>query len=89
MLHGIRFWDYRKKWSWYGSHGYLCPPQYNKLNGALLEMLAAVTDDARSGTALREYAEAWRPGSLSLLERVEVYLVFLFTKNRSRFIRAS
>jgi len=82
LRHGIRFWDYRKKWSWYGSHGYLCPPQYNKLNGALLEMLAAVATGA--GPALREYAEAWRPGRLSLLARLEVYLVFLFTKNGSR-----
>ena len=80
LTHGIRFWDYRGKWSWYGSHGYLCPPQYNKLNCALLAALASVA----GAPTLQWYAEAWTPGSLSPLERVEVYLVFLFTKNRSR-----
>ena len=80
LTQGIRFWDYRGRWSWYGSHGYLCPPQYNKLNGALLEALGRLAD----APVLRDYARAWSPGRLSLRERVEVYLVFLFTKNRSR-----
>ncbi len=80
LTHGIRFWDYRGKWSWYGSHGYLCPPQYNKLNCALLAALASVA----GVPTLQRYAEAWTPRRLSPLERAEVYLVFLFTKNRSR-----
>lgn len=73
-------WDYNGKWSWYGSHGYLCPPQYNKLNGVLLESLARVAADA----TLARYAGAWNPTRLTPLGRAEVFVVFQYTKNRSR-----
>lgn len=86
-IQGLRtmlpFWDYRGKWSWYGAHGYLCPPHYNKLNSALLRSLASISGDA----TLQRYAEAWTPARLTALERAEVFLVFLFTKNRSRLRR--
>ena len=46
LRHTLKFWNYRDKWSWYGSHGYLCPPHYNKLNAALLASVARVAGDA-------------------------------------------
>ena len=80
LRRALPFWDYKGKWSWYGCHGYLCPPQYNKLNGALLATLARLSDEP----LLAEYAAAWAPTSLSLLGRAEVFVVFQYTKNRSR-----
>jgi len=76
-------WDYKGKWSWYGSHGYLCPPHYNKLNSVLLESLARLSADA----TLERYADAWDPARLTPLGRAEVFLVFMYTKNRSRLRR--
>jgi len=80
LSHTLDFWNYRGKWSRYGSHGYLCPPQYNKLNVALLTSLARVSGDS----TLEQYAEAWDPRRLSVPRRAEVFFVFLFTKNRCR-----
>lgn len=77
---GLPSWDYREKWSWYGSHAYLCPPHYNKLNCALLASLASLSGEQ---TLLR-YAEAWTPNRLTALGRAEVYLIFQVTKNLSR-----
>src|SRR6266850_2507974 len=80
LRRALPFWDYRRKWSWYGSHGYLCPPQYNKLNSALLTTLARLSGDA----TLHDYAAAWAPAHRSGLSRAEVFVVFQYTKNRSR-----
>jgi heparosan-N-sulfate-glucuronate 5-epimerase len=76
----LPFWDYRQKWSWYGSHGYLCPPHYNKLNVVLLTSLARITADPR----LAQYARDWAPERLSIVDRLELFSLFIFTKNRSR-----
>jgi D-glucuronyl C5-epimerase C-terminus len=73
-------WDYRHRWSWYGSRFYLCPPAYHCLNRALLEVLGRLTSDS----ILAEYAEAWKPERLSALERAEIYVAFLVTKNACR-----
>ncbi|HEV8510039.1 MAG TPA: D-glucuronyl C5-epimerase family protein [Gemmatimonadales bacterium] len=80
LRHALPSWDYRGKWSWYGSHGYLCPPQYNSLNSALLTTLARLSGEVM----LRDYAAAWAPTHRSGLSRAEVFLVFQCTKNRSR-----
>lgn len=80
LRHMLPFWDYEGKWSRYGSHGFLCPPHYNKLNGALLAALARVTGD----TALRQHAERWDPHRLTVRGRAQVFLAFVLTKNRSR-----
>lgn len=80
LIQDLPTWDYRGKWSWYGSHGYLCPPHYNKLNCALLSSLASLADEP----TLRRYAEAWTPARLTARERAEVFMVFMLTKNRSR-----
>jgi hypothetical protein len=73
-------WDYRKRWSWYGSYKYLCPPSYHWLNRVLLEVLGRLTADP----LLAEYAEAWKPDHLSAFGRAEIFLVFLVTKNVCR-----
>lgn len=80
LRHTLSSWDYRSKWSWYGSHGYLCPPHYNKLNGALLSSLARVSGEP----TLERYAKSWDPGRLTVAGGAEVFLAFLFTKNLSR-----
>jgi hypothetical protein len=73
-------WDYRKRWSWYGSHAYLCPPSYHWQNRILLEVLAGLTQES----VFAEYAEAWRPDRLSALARSEIFAMFLLTKNVCR-----
>ena len=73
-------WDYRKRWSWYGSRAYLCPPSYHWLNRALLEVLGRLTGDP----VLAEYAEAWRPDRLSAWARAEIFVGFVITKNACR-----
>jgi hypothetical protein len=73
-------WDYRKRWSWYASREYLCPPAYHWLNRVLLETLGRLSSEP----LLTEYAEAWKHQNLSLLGRAEIYLAFLITKNACR-----
>jgi|SRR5271166_4331441 len=73
-------WDYRRRWSWYGSRAYLCPPAYHCLNRLLLQVLGSLSSDP----VLAECAEAWRPERLSALQRAEIFLAFLATKNASR-----
>ena len=81
---GLRYflprWDYRNKWSVYSNRDYLCPPAYHCLNRMLLTVLARLTGDS----CFAEYAEAWNPERLSALDRAEIYLAFLLTKNASR-----
>jgi D-glucuronyl C5-epimerase-like protein len=73
-------WDYRKSWSWYGAHAYLCPPSYHWLNRVLIEVLGRLTSDP----VLAEYAEAWKPERLSAVRRAEIFVAFLVTKNACR-----
>jgi hypothetical protein len=73
-------WDYRKRWSWYASREYLCPPAYHWLNRVQLEVLGRLSGEP----LLAEYAEAWKPQNLSLLGRAEIFLGFLITKNACR-----
>ncbi len=80
LTHNLPFWDYKGKWSWYGSHGYLCPPHYHNLNCVLLSSLASLTGEP----ALQRYADAWTPAHLTAFGRAEVFLFFMLTKNRSR-----
>lgn len=76
----IHTWDYRKRWSWYGSREYLSPPAYHRLNRVLLEILGRLA----AVPLLVEYAEAWKPDRLSLWGRAEIYVGFLITKNACR-----
>jgi D-glucuronyl C5-epimerase C-terminus len=73
-------WDYRRRWSWYGSRAYLCPPAYHWLNQLLLEVLFRLSGQP----ALREYADAWKSDRLSFPARAEIFFMFLLTKNACR-----
>lgn len=76
----LQDWDYRGKWSWYGTHGYLCPPQYHQLNAKLLELVGTLMGDPE----LVAHAHRWLPATRSHLEKVEIYTMFLLTKNLAR-----
>ncbi len=76
-------WDYRGKWSWYGSRGFLCPLHYHKLNSVLLATLARLSGEP----TVAHYARAWDPARLTMLDRAGVFPAFLVTKNRSRLKR--
>ena len=78
--HMLSSWDYRGKWSWYGTHGYLCPPHYHKLNGLLLLILAELTKDRQ----LAEAGARWNPTRLSRSDKAEIYLMYAMTKNLAR-----
>lgn len=76
----LESWNYKNKWSWYGSHGYLCPPHYHKLNASLLAILGRLTDDQ---TLLR-YAGLWDNTQRSLADKTEIFCMFVMTKNMAR-----
>jgi len=82
-LAGLKYalprWDYRNKWSWY-SCAYLSPPAYHNLNCLLLQVLATLSKQP----VLAEYARRWSPRQLSALDRTEIYLGFVLTKNANR-----
>lgn len=76
----IGSWDYRGKWSWYGTHGYLCPPHYHQLNARLLELVGALAGD----DDLVAQAHKWLPPSRSILDKLEIFVTFALTKNLAR-----
>ena len=76
----LPFWDYRGRWSWYGSHGYLSPPHYHAFNRALLSVLGSLTNEP----ALSRQAAVWDPERRSWRERAEIYVTFVVSKNRAR-----
>lgn len=80
LRHNLGYWDYRGKWSWYGSHGYLCPPQYNKLNAILLRILGHLTRDE----SLKLRAATWDNQQRRTMDKLEIFLVFALTKNLAR-----
>ena len=80
LKHSLPEWDYRKKWSWYGSRSCLSNPCYHHINRLLLTNLARLTKDP----SLVACAERWNPDRLSLADRVEIYTVFQIMKNVAR-----
>jgi hypothetical protein len=76
----LPIWDYRQRWSWYGSRGYLCPPSYHWLNRVLLQVLGRLSGERD----LSDCAQAWNPERLSALARAEIFVLFLLTKNAAR-----
>jgi hypothetical protein len=76
----LRDWDYRSKWTWYGKHGYLCPPHYHCLNTILLHILARLTGDE----VLKETSRRWRTEHLSFFDKSEIFVMFAVTKNLAR-----
>ena len=85
LVHFLPRWDYRKKWSMYSNGSYLCPPSYHCLNRVLLTALARVTGNS----LFAEYAESWNHTRLSRLDRAEIYVAFLLTKNARRLQRGT
>ncbi len=80
LLRRIEFWDYKNRWSWYGSHSYLAPPHYNTLNRLLLLALARLSGEK----ILASQAQMWDPTRLDALHRLRLFLAFVVLKNRSR-----
>jgi hypothetical protein len=80
LKYALPRWDYGSKWSWYGCRAYLSPPAYHNLNCLLLEVLAGLSREPR----LAEYAQQWSPKRRSALDRTEIYLGFVLTKNVNR-----
>jgi hypothetical protein len=76
----LPWWDYGTKWSWYGCREYLSPPAYHCLNRLLLSVLGGLSGDSD----LKELADCWNPANLSRIERAQIYLSFLATKNAAR-----
>jgi len=76
----LPLWDYKGRWSWYGSRAYLSPPCYHQIHRSLLHVLAQLSGKA----TLADYAKRWDPRRLSAWERSEIYLQFLVTKNAHR-----
>jgi hypothetical protein len=80
LVHNIQHWNYKDKWTWYGSHSYLCPPHYHKLNRMLLAAIAHLTGEI----ALHRAVELWDPTRLTRADRAYLYMTFLCLKNASR-----
>ncbi|HYS93782.1 MAG TPA: D-glucuronyl C5-epimerase family protein, partial [Candidatus Acidoferrales bacterium] len=80
LVANLDYWNYREKWSWYGSHGYLCPPHYHKLNYLLLSILGELTGEE----VLTRRARSWDVNAKGRLDRMEIYLVYLITQNAAR-----
>ncbi len=80
LKHALPFWNYRNKWSWYGSHGCLCPPHYHMLNCQLLSVLGQLSSES----ILARTVELWSPARLLALDKLEIFLVFALTKNLAR-----
>lgn len=80
LAHCIPVWDFRNKWSWYGSQGYLCPPHYHTLNRMLLAVVARLSGNER----LAAQAAAWNPERLTPRLRAKVFVLFVCLKQWSR-----
>jgi hypothetical protein len=76
----LGFWDYRGRWSRYGIHRHLCPPHYHVLNTVMLRILGRLAERPR----LQEVAAGWGRRDRPTSERLEIYVQFLLTKNRTR-----
>jgi heparosan-N-sulfate-glucuronate 5-epimerase len=80
LVANLGLWDYRSKWSWYGSHGYLCPPHYHKLNYLLVGLLG----DLAGEKSLTRRAALWDGRTKGILDKIEIYLVYVVTQNAAR-----
>lgn len=80
LLSHLHTWNYRDMWSWYGTHGYLCPPHYHKLNYLLLRILGEITGEK----PLLELAERWDAERRTPVQKAEIFLLFILTKNWAR-----
>jgi len=76
----LPLWDFRKRWSWYGCHEYLCTPAYHHQNRILLEILGRITNRP----VLSRYASVWNPQNHTVLDKALVFATFALTKNAAR-----
>lgn len=79
LKYALPRWDYRGKWSLYNC-AYLSPPAYHNLNCLLLEVLAGLSKQP----VLADYARRWNVRKLSAMDRTEIYLGFVVSKNVNR-----
>lgn len=80
LAHSIHHWNFRGQWSWYGNHGYLCPPHYHNLNRMLLSVVGRITGNE----ALKAQADAWNPDRLTPFLRIKIFLLYVWLKQWSR-----
>ena len=83
-IEGLRetldYWDFHGKWSWYGTHGYLCPPHYHKFNWVLLAVLGRLTGEE----TLTRCAGRWSEQGRTMIDKIQIFLMFAITKNFAR-----
>lgn len=58
-------WDFMGLWSWYGSHGYLSSPMYNKMNSCLLQIIAEMVNSEK----MKQTALSWRADNLNMIKK--------------------
>jgi len=71
LSRNLNFWNYRNKWSWYGSHGYLCPALYNRLNVELLKVMYQITGI----NDFSEKAREWAPDNMRISDKIEILIL--------------
>jgi hypothetical protein len=80
LVNTIDSWNYKDRWTWYGTHGYLCPRHYHDLNRLLVLALANLTGEER----LYRFANAWDPARLNARGLWGLFMKFFFLKQASR-----
>jgi hypothetical protein len=76
----IHTWNYKGRWTWYGTHGYLCPRHYHTLNRLLISALAELTGEER----LAGFASAWGLAESNGLGTAGLFPMFFLLKQKSR-----
>jgi hypothetical protein len=79
LKYALPRWDYREQVELVRSR-VSEPTCLSHLNCLLLQVLASLSKQP----SLADYAQRWSPKQLSRLERTEIYLVFVLTKNANR-----
>jgi hypothetical protein len=76
----LKKWNYRNIWSWYGRHGFLSPPEYNKLNAVLMGVLFGITRDPTFET----FWKAWDNEKKDCFRKMKTFSLLLFRHISSR-----
>jgi hypothetical protein len=74
----LSHWNYRNIWSWYGTHGFLSPPEYNKLNAVLIGVLYRITNEP----SFEVFWKGWDNGQKKILQKLKTFY-FLSLRNIS------
>lgn len=72
LTNNIQYWNYNNIWSWYGSHGNLSSPMYNKLNLCLLLAMYNITKD----DTLKKLALSWSPENLGNVGKLKLWVYY-------------